>query len=182
MRKFLNINFVLFILAFLSCSQSEPKVKQEITTATPSVSSDTAVQPKATAQIPEPIFVSEGELSFLDATGNEKTKLEIEIVDNNADRQKGLMFRKKMAEHRAMLFVFEKQEPQAFWMKNTLMSLDIIFVNDKNTVVSIQKNAQPLSEKSLPSEKPAIYVVETNAGYTTKFGIKEGDKMSFKKY
>ena len=182
MRKYLNISSLFLIWLFLSCGQNEPQASQNTINTPPSVSSDTVIQPKAAPTTPEPIFLSEGELSFLDANGKELSKLEIEIVDNNADRQKGMMFRKSMPEHRGMLFVFDQQEPQAFWMKNTLIPLDIIYVNDKKTVVSIQKNATPLSEKSLPSDAPAIYVVETNAGYSAKFGISKGSKISFKKY
>lgn len=184
MRKFLNISLLSVFWLFLGCQSNEPQNNQQTTNTAPSVSSDTAAQPNASksTEPTEPIFLSEGELSFVDASGKELSKLEIEIVDNAADRQKGLMFRKSMPEHRGMLFIFETEEPQAFWMKNTLMSLDIIYVDNKNTVVSIQKRATPLNEKSLPSEKPAIYVVETNAGYADKFGIKEGVKINFKKY
>jgi uncharacterized protein len=189
MRKFLNISFIIVLCAFVACQQNDSQTQQNVPVATPSrndrdvpsVSTDVAAQPNA-AQTPEPIFVSEGELNFTDAQGKELSKLEIEIVDNAADRQKGLMFRKSMPEHQGMLFVFEEQEPQSFWMKNTLIPLDIIFVNDKNTVVSIQKNATPLSEKPLPSTGSALYVVETNGGYADKFGIKAGVKINFKKY
>ena len=179
MRKYLNISSIVFIFLFLSCGQTEQQENQKIESAPPSVSSDRVAQPNTAS---EPMFLSEGELVFMDENGKELSKLEIEIVDNEADRRQGLMYRKSMPEHRGMLFVFEEQQPQAFWMKNTLMPLDIIYVNDKNVVVSIPKNTTPFSEKSLPSEKPALYVVETNAGYTAKMGIKEGTKISFKKY
>ena len=179
MRKSLSIIAIAFIFLFLSCGQSEPQVNQNIVSTAPSLSSDGAAKPNTAS---EPMFLSEGELVFMDESGKEISKIEIEIVDNEADRRQGLMYRKSMPEHRGMLFVFEEQQPQAFWMKNTLMPLDIIYVNDKNVVVSIQKNTTPLNEKSLPSTKPALYVVETNAGYTAKMGIKEGTKISFKKY
>ncbi len=181
MRKLLNISYLTIICLFFSCQQNEPKVQENATTAAPSVSKTVAEQPNVSKTI-EPIFISEGELNFIDDKGRELSKLEIEVVDNDADRQKGLMFRKSMLEHRGMLFIFEVQQPQSFWMKNTLMPLDIIYVNDKKTVVSIQKRTTPLSEKGLPSFQPALYVVETIAGYSDKYGIREGVKINFKKY
>lgn len=70
---------------------------------------------------------------------------------------------------------------QSFWMHNTVLSLDIIFVNSDLEIVTIQRNAQPYSDKSLPSTKPAQYVIEVNSGYTEKYNINEGDKVIFRK-
>lgn len=119
-------------------------------------------------------FQKQGELIFSDAKDKILSKIDIEIADNEDKRMTGLMFRDKMDENQGMLFLFQIEEQQAFWMKNTILPLDIIFVNAKREVVSIQKNAEPYSEKSLPSFKPAQYVVEVNAGYTDKYGIKPG--------
>jgi uncharacterized protein len=119
-------------------------------------------------------FQKQGELIFSDAKDKIISKIEIEIADNEDKRMTGLMYRDKMNENQGMLFLFQVEEQQAFWMKNTILPLDIIFVNAKREVVSIQKNAEPYSEKSLPSFKPAQYVVEVNAGYTDKNGIKAG--------
>ncbi len=85
-----------------------------------------------------------------------------------------------MEEMQGMLFVFEDATPRSFWMKNTYISLDIIYVDADKKIVSIQKSAVPLSEESLPSYKDAMYVVEVNAGFTDKYNIKEGDQISFK--
>jgi uncharacterized protein len=126
-------------------------------------------------------FVKQGDLSFTDAKDNFKTKINIEIADNDDKRTTGLMFRDKMDENQGMLFIFDSESPQAFWMKNTILPLDIIFVNSKMQIVKIQKNAEPYSEKSLPSEKPAQYVVEVNAGYCDKLGVKEGDKITWRR-
>jgi len=128
---------------------------------------------------PEPSFKKEGELSFVKKDGKEIKKIEIEIADNAGERQQGLMWRKSMPETNGMLFVFDKEEPQSFWMKNTIIPLDIMYVNEKKEIVKIYKNTTPYSEKPLPSEKNSIYVIETVAGFSDRFGVKEGDKVDF---
>jgi len=80
-----------------------------------------------------------------------------------------------------MLFIFSTEEPQSFYMKNTVMPLDIIFINSKKHIVKIHKNTKPFSEQSLPSLKPAIYVVEVIAGYTDKHSIKEGQLIDWRR-
>jgi len=126
-------------------------------------------------------FVKQGELSFNDSKSNFITRIEIEIADTDDKRTTGLMFRDRMDETQGMLFIFPEESEQAFWMKNTILPLDIIFVNSKMDIVKIQKNAEPYSEKSLPSVKPAQYVVEVNAGYCDKFGVKDGDKIVWRR-
>jgi uncharacterized membrane protein (UPF0127 family) len=79
-----------------------------------------------------------------------------------------------------MLFVFVISELQSFWMKNTPLSLDIMFVNENKEIVKIHKSTTPYSKESLPSEKKSMYVVEVIAGFSDKYGIKEGDKIDFK--
>ena len=122
-------------------------------------------------------FKKEGELTFTDSTGKEITKIDIEIADNDYDRQLGLMNRKSMEENQGMLFIFPTERYQSFWMLNTLFSLDMLFINSNKEIVTIHKNTAPVSQQSYPSSKPAIYVLEVVAGYTDKFNIKEGDKI-----
>lgn len=128
----------------------------------------------------EPVFKKQGELEFI-SSKDKKTikKIDIEIADNDAKRQRGLMFRKTMEDTQGMLFVFVLSEQQSFWMKNTVLSLDIMFVNESKEIVKIHKSTTPFSEKSLPSEKKSMYVVEVNAGFSDKYGVKEGDKIDF---
>ena len=80
-----------------------------------------------------------------------------------------------------MLFIFSRQEYQSFWMRNTAISLDIIFVNSNNEIVTIHKNTNTFSDKSYPSTKPAIFVVEVIAGFTDKYGINVGDKIVWRR-
>jgi uncharacterized membrane protein (UPF0127 family) len=130
-------------------------------------------------QHPEPQFKKEGDLTFLKKDGKEVKKINIEVADNGPERQQGLMFRKSMPENEGMLFIFPEDDDQAFWMKNTIMPLDIIFINSDKQIVKIYKNTTPYSEKSLPSGKKAMYVIETVAGFCDKFGVAEGDKINY---
>lgn len=128
----------------------------------------------------EPKFKKQGELEFIRKDDNQViSKIDIEVADKDSSRIKGLMYRTKMDENQGMLFIFPKEEIQSFWMKNTYISLDIIYVNSEKEIVKIYKNTTPRSINSLPSEKKSQYVVEVNGGYTDKHNIKEGDKINF---
>ncbi len=126
-------------------------------------------------------FIKNGELTFIKKDGEFITKIEIEIADNDAKRAQGLMYRDKMKFNRGMLFIFPKEDIQSFWMKNTTLPLDIIFVNKNSEIIKIHKNTTPYSLESYPSGKPAQFVVEVNAGFTDKFNIVEGDKIVWRK-
>lgn len=130
--------------------------------------------------VKEPQFVKQGELEFIKKDKKSViSKIDIEIADNEAKTMQGLMYRKSMDENRGMIFIFLNAEEHSFWMKNTLISLDIIFVDANKKIIKIHKHTTPLSTKSLPSGGPTLYVVEVNAGYTDKFGINEGDMINF---
>ncbi len=118
-------------------------------------------------------------LSFLDENGNEISTLRFEKADDPAERNQGLMDVTSMPEDAGMVFYFDTEEPQSFWMMNTPLSLDIMYVSADSIIVSIYKSTTPFSDKSLPSGKPAKYVIETNAGYSISNDIKEGMKVRF---
>jgi uncharacterized membrane protein (UPF0127 family) len=124
-------------------------------------------------------FTKEGELTFTDSLGVLKTKIDLEIADNNYERQLGLMNRKEMKENQGMLFIFPMQGNQSFWMRNTLISLDILFVNDQKQIVTIHKNTKILSDQSYPATQPSIYVVEVLAGFSDRHNIQVGDKINW---
>jgi uncharacterized protein len=125
------------------------------------------------------IFKKEGELTFYDSTGNKIKTIDIEIADNEYERQLGLMFREEMTENQGMLFLFPYQTMQSFWMRNTKLSLDIMFVNDQKRIVTIHKGTNILSDTSYPSSEASIYVVEVVAGFTSKYNINEGDRIDW---
>ncbi|MGE0076695.1 MAG: DUF192 domain-containing protein [Bacteroidales bacterium] len=130
----------------------------------------------------EPPFTKSGQLFFInkDKTTVLKT-IEIEIADTDDKRAQGLMWRREMADSVGMLFIFEKEMPLSFWMKNTYIPLDIIYINKSMEIVAIQENTMPLSEMPIPSEKPAQFVVEVNAGFCSNYGIINGDKIKYEK-
>lgn len=124
-------------------------------------------------------FTKEGELTFTDSTGALKAKIDLEIADNEYERELGLMNRNEMKENQGMLFIFPAQRLQSFWMRNTLISLDMIFVDEQKKIVTIHKNTKILSDTSYPSSQPSMYVVEVIAGYTDKHNIQIGDKIDW---
>jgi uncharacterized membrane protein (UPF0127 family) len=126
-------------------------------------------------------FTKQGELYFLNEYKTLKKKIDIEIAETDDKRHLGLMYRDQMQEDEGMLFIFEVEEIQSFYMKNTQISLDIIFINSKKQIVNIHKNTTPLSEKSLPSMKKAKFVLEVNAGFCDKYNIKDGDYLEWRR-
>jgi uncharacterized membrane protein (UPF0127 family) len=126
--------------------------------------------------------------AFAPALGGERDSLEIvtstgrhafqvEIADNDATREHGLMDRRYMAPNHGMLFEFDREEPVSFWMKNTYIPLDMIFIAPSGVVTHIATNAEPLSERVVPSGAPCIAVLELNGGMAASIGLKVGDKV-----
>ena len=122
----------------------------------------------------------------VDATGRPMERLTIvttqgehdfwvEIADEDAERQRGLMYRDALADDRGMLFQFQDVQPRGFWMRNTPNPLDIIYVAPDGKIVSIAANAVPFSEETLPSDGPANGVVELRGGRAAEIGAKAGD-------
>jgi uncharacterized protein len=128
---------------------------------------------------PEYMFRKDGELTFTDSLNNSKVKIDIQIANSDFDRELGLMFRKQMDENKGMLFIFPVEERQSFWMRNTFIPLDMIFVNSSKKIVTIHRNTQTLSDQSYPSTAPAQFVLEVNGGYCSRHNINEGDKINF---
>ncbi|MDD3887561.1 MAG: DUF192 domain-containing protein [Patescibacteria group bacterium] len=106
--------------------------------------------------------------------------IDIEVANNDEKRTQGLMWRKSMSENSGMLFIFDAEKQLSFWMKNTLIPLDIIYVNKFKEIIAIHNNTVPLSEISILSKQPAKYVVEVNAGFCNNNIININDKIKFK--
>lgn len=118
------------------------------------------------------------EVSFIKAEGDTISTVMVAIADNNRSRSEGLMNVMNLPDNSGMFFIFENQQPRSFWMANTPLPLDIIFVNTEMTIVRIHRNTQPYSQESIQSEQPAKYVVEVNAGYTLEHDIREGMQIT----
>lgn len=123
-------------------------------------------------------FKKEGELQLLKNDTVIQT-LDIEIAETAYERETGLMYRESMEDDQGMLFIFSNEAERSFHMKNTYFPLDLIFYNRDSTVVSIYENAQPRDETSIPSNAPAQFVLEINAGNAGEWNIETGDKMRF---
>ncbi|TCK68650.1 hypothetical protein DFQ05_0158 [Winogradskyella wandonensis] len=155
--RFLVIPLVFFSLV-LSCNSSEKKTK-------------------ITKDIP---FKKEGILQLKKVSNNSVIKtLDIEIADDAYQTQTGLMYRNSLDELQGMLFIFPNEMSRSFYMKNTRIPLDIIYISADSSIVSFQKNAKPFDETSLPSNAPAKYVLEINAGLSDVWNIEIGDKINF---
>ena len=103
----------------------------------------------------------------------------VEVVATDEERAKGLMFRRELPEGRGMLFDFKREQPVAFWMKNTYVPLDMIFIRADGRILRIAENTQPMSESLVPSGGPVLAVLEVIAGTAKKLGIEPGDRVSY---
>ena len=104
-------------------------------------------------------------------------EVRVEIADTSAERETGLMYRDSLPKDEGMLFIFDEEDVVGFWMKNTLIPLDIIFINSDWQIVNIHHSAQPCIAdpyESYFSDEPVRYVLEVNAGYAEKHNISEG--------
>lgn len=112
-------------------------------------------------------------------TKDGKAKLEVEIADKQMDIKIGLMFRKSMPDDHGMFFQLGRDDPHTanFWMKETYIPLDIIFVAKDGRIVNIHRNAKPLDLTPIPSLEPVTGVIEVNAGIADALGIAVGDKV-----
>lgn len=109
----------------------------------------------------------------------------VEIADTDAERARGLMFRDALADGTGMLFIHDAEEPQAYWMKNTRIPLDILYFDTGRRLVTQQRNVPPCSAgnacPSYPSNKPARYVLELNAGEAERLKLQDGAELGLGK-
>lgn len=109
-------------------------------------------------------------------------RFHVELAADEPARQRGLMHRESMPAGHGMLFVFPRQEPLAFWMKNTLIPLDILYFDSERRLVSVAREVPPcrsLSCPVYPSRAPAQYVLELNSGLAREIGVQTGDELVF---
>ncbi len=157
---FFTVCAAIFLLAFAACGGS---------------ASEEPVSDPAESAIP---FEREGTLTFIQE-GDSTLTIDIEIADTDSARTRGLMQRSALPEKSGMLFIFPQEQRRSFWMSNTPLALDIIFVSADSQIVSIAKYTTPFSSENVPSEGPAQYVVEVSAGFTDSYGILEGDRITW---
>ncbi|MCF8463342.1 MAG: DUF192 domain-containing protein [Flavobacteriales bacterium] len=169
MSKLKNILLALLVAGFVGCESDSGT----------STKTDRKDMGKSEVRPTGPQFKKEGELILLKATGDTIRKIDIEIADIESERTIGLMHRWSMPETQGMLFIFEEEEPRSFWMHNTLMGLDILYIKQDGTIESIAKYCVPKSDRSIPSKGPAKYVLELIEGFCDIHGVAVGDKVDF---
>ena len=116
------------------------------------------------------------ELTIVTAAGPQKFKIEVALSD--AQMEQGLMFRRSLAPDAGMLFDFKSPTNVTMWMKNTLIPLDMLFLDERGRIIDIHERAVPLSTDIIAGNAPARYVIELNGGTAARLGIKRGDQVT----
>jgi uncharacterized membrane protein (UPF0127 family) len=147
--------YSLAALALLACAQPAP----------------------APAPAPEPAVVAEALEPLEILTERGPVRFRVAIADTEAERNRGLMYRSVLAEDEGMLFDFQTPRPVAFWMKNTLIPLDMIFIAADGRIANIAENTRPYSLDPVPSAGPVVAVLEIGGGLSAELGIEPGDRV-----
>lgn len=126
-------------------------------------------------------FRPDGILDFIRPDSSIVTRIGIEIAESVEAQAQGLMYRRSLPNRGGMMFIDPEPSMRSFWMKNTSLSLDIIFVDESGEIVNIVKRTTPFSEDFIFSKGPAQYVVEVRAGFTDKFSITELDRITWER-
>jgi uncharacterized membrane protein (UPF0127 family) len=120
--------------------------------------------------------VGSGELVVVRVGGHE---IRVEIADDSAERERGLMYRESLPEHQGMLFVYGSAATRSFWMRNTLIPLDIAFIDPDGVIVDIQQMRQTQTAELTTSKFPAMYALEMNLGWFEANEVEVGDRLEF---
>lgn len=139
---------------------------------------DPAYQSPPTGVV-EPTFEQEGTLALLNEQNDTLATIAIELAERPEEIQYGMMYRKSMDPQTGMLFLMGQERPQSFYMKNTFVSLDILYINKAGEIVKIIERAKPLNEQGLRSERPASLVLEVIGGFSEQHGIEEGHRIKW---
>lgn len=126
-------------------------------------------------------FKTETLLRFVQDKDTLSTVFEIELAESDYEKETGLMHRKEMKSNRGMLFIYENETARpSFYMKNTYIPLDLIYLDKNMKIVDFNLNTTPLSEELIPSEMPSRYVLEVNAGIVNQLKLEKGDRIVLK--
>ncbi len=116
-----------------------------------------------------------GKVRFLSSSD---LAIEVEIAEQRADRMRGLMYRTQMADAAGMLFVFKERSVQSFWMRNTCLPLDMLFIDHDGLIVGIEENVPTMNDNSYSVSCPSSYVLEVNAGWTRRHRVRAGQRVA----
>jgi len=124
-------------------------------------------------------FQKEGTLSFLTPDGDTVQTIDIEIAETDVERATGLMRRRALPANSGMLFIMDDEDTTGFWMKNTPLPLDIMFVAADSHIINIVRRTTPFSEEVIRPAAPKKFVVEVRGGYSDRLGITEGMRIAW---
>jgi uncharacterized protein len=129
---------------------------------------------------PTPVSVAEGPtIPLTIARGKSAQRFDVEVADTPASQEQGLMYRRHMAPTQGMIFPMNPPVPASFWMKNTYIPLDLLFIGPDHRIIRIAANAKPLSLALIECPEPVSAVLELNGGAAKRFGLKAGDTVSW---
>jgi len=126
-------------------------------------------------------FRADGVLEFFRPDSTVITRIAIEIAENDSAKTRGLMERRSLPQRGGMLFLYDSDSTRTFWMRNTLVPLDIIFIGSDDTIVNIAKNTRPLSDDLIPSTGSSQNVLEVRAGFSDLHGIRAGTRIHWQR-
>lgn len=160
----------LLLLCSVGCSSGSPGVGGGGEAQALDTRQATAPQPGARAAAPRVVLLP---------TGRDSVPVAVEVVYRAADRSRGLMYRKQLDADAGMLFIFETEQQLSFWMRNTYIALDMIFIKADMTILGIVENATPRTEMSRKVPGRSRYVLEVNAGFSRLHGLGPGTQVRF---
>jgi uncharacterized protein len=162
LNRVVGLSLAFFLMACSSPAESKNRVR-DAGSAAPDRAPAMAALPR-------------GKVRVADAFGGAK-EVSIEIAQDDESRQKGLMFRERLADTEGMLFIFEREDRHSFWMKNTLISLDMLFIGRDLKVVGIVERAEPQTLDARAVNAPSLYVLEVPGGWASRMGVRPGAKV-----
>lgn len=166
----------------MGCNGASPSVSDANRPTTPSASAPAASsdeKPKALRPEGDPQPTLPMGKVELEIENRQLVTLDVEVASQPKEQQMGLMFRESMPENAGMIFLFPTQRHQSFWMRNTLIPLDMFFIDSNWKVVGVVENAEPLTEDPREVQADSQYVLEVNAGFAKKHGFGPGTKVRY---
>ena len=110
---------------------------------------------------------------------DERSRNAVEVAERYADRMRGLMYRRSLSDQQGMIFLFERRQDHRFWMRNTCLSLDMLYIDDDGLIVGIQENVPTLNDHTYSVGCPSRYVLEVPAGWARRTGVRPGQFVQF---
>jgi uncharacterized membrane protein (UPF0127 family) len=173
----LRLTLLLGVVVSLGVSCSAPAPAEDTDSARAHASSSSSAKPVARGDVPARLDLATGAVVIDTPAGERRFKVELAVKDT--ERQRGLMYREKLADDEGMLFLFERQQPLAFWMKNTWIALDMLFITDDLMVLGIVEGAEPLTTSSRKVPGESRFVLELRGGLSSELGLQAGQKVRF---